>query len=567
MKRLVSMLSIAVACIGACWGAYRAMATPETVLSRWVPSGSLLYLEAKDFSLLLGAWNNSGEKRIWLKSDNYEVFSRSRLFLRLNDAGTEFSKAAGLPADTKMLNQLAGTQSALAVYDIGKLHFLYITRLPSASAMQSILWETRSKFETRSAGGATFYVRRDPESEREVAFAVAGDYLLLATREDLIAGALKLIAGGKENSIETEGWWAQSVAAAGAAGDLRLVLNLEKIVPSPYFRSYWIQQNVSEMKQYSSGICDLVRSGDEYREERVLIKKATTPGEVPKDGKGAAAVAEILRLVPAATSSFYEARANPAAADALVMLETKILAPHLGPVIAERYAPQVALGDGQTGVSSDLETRIDQPSIQQTAAVGGSTALHKLFELNPIAATLETQSSGQEKGGVFVRLHAGVVLLGESDWDESAVHAALVEFLRPSITTGQLGLQWRSAGGYGELDGLWTLAVAVRGKYLLISDQPALLTEMLANMNQKSAHKPAIYAAGFNHALEREKFTTLAGLLNQPGGGAQSGDTVDFFSGNVSSLSATLAYLSSENIVVRDAGDKVLQTATYEWDH
>ena len=97
------------------------------------------------------------------------------------------------PADTNLLRQVAGTQSAMAIFDIGKLQFLYITRLPSANSMQSALWQTRSKFETRNAGGVDFFSRRDAESEREVAFAVTGDYLILATREDLVAGALQLM--------------------------------------------------------------------------------------------------------------------------------------------------------------------------------------------------------------------------------------------------------------------------------------------------------------------------------------------------------------------------------------
>ncbi len=93
---------------------------------------------------------------------------------------------------------MAGSESALALYDIGKLQFIYITRLPSANSMQSQLWQTRAKFETRSAGGVTFYLRRDTESQREVEFAVSENYLLLATREDLMASALQLMAGSKE---------------------------------------------------------------------------------------------------------------------------------------------------------------------------------------------------------------------------------------------------------------------------------------------------------------------------------------------------------------------------------
>src|SRR5258708_35867411 len=185
------------------------------------------------------------QKASWVKSKNYEVYSRSRLFLRLQGAGQQFAAAASLPPDMNFLTQVAGTQSALAIYDIGKLEFLYITKLPSASSMQSTLWQTRTKFETRGAAGVTFYVRRDPESEREVAFAVNGEYLLLATREDLLAGALQLMAGSKDRTIEDEQRWSQSVATGSPAGDLSMVLKLDKIVIIHYLRSYWFSSTIT----------------------------------------------------------------------------------------------------------------------------------------------------------------------------------------------------------------------------------------------------------------------------------------------------------------------------------
>src|SRR5580693_50547 len=298
MKRAAILLLVSIASIGASWAAFQALIPEGRPLSRYVPAGSLLYLEAKDFSVLLVDWSASLERASWVKSKNYEVYSRSRLSLRLEGAGEQFAAAAGLPPDVNFLTQVAGTQSALALYDIGKLEFLYITKLPSASSMQSALWQTRAKFETRNAAGVTFYVRRDPESEREVAFAVSGDYLILATREDLLAGALQLLAGGKDRTIEAEQWWSQSVAAAGSVGDLRMVLNLEKIVPSPYFRSYWIQRNITDMKQYSAAVSDLFRSGKEYREERILLKKSAATNNATTDD-AAAAVADLVRLVPA----------------------------------------------------------------------------------------------------------------------------------------------------------------------------------------------------------------------------------------------------------------------------
>jgi hypothetical protein len=567
MKRAAILLLVSVASIGASWAAFQALAPEPPPLSRYVPAGSLLYLQAKDFSALLGDWNASAQKASWVNSKNYEVYSRSRLFLRLQGASQQFAAAAGLPPDMNFLTQVAGTQSAIALYDIGKLEFLYITKLPSASSTQSALWQTRAKFETRSVAGVTFYVRRDPESGREVAFAIKDEFLILATREDLLAGALQLMSGTKDRTIEAEQWWSQAVAAAGPVGDLRMVLNLEKIVPSPYFRSYWIQRNITDMKQYSAAVSDLFRSSKEYREERVLLKKSAAAGTAPT-GDAATAVADLLRLVPADAGT-YEVRAIPSAVNCLDVLETKILAPHRGPAVAQQTAPDLQLSSGETGSSSDLETRIDQAPLKTSASSDSSTPLKDLFQKARVLAVLQTQSTDRDKDGVFVRIHSGVAFLAAADWQEASVRSALVDFLRPSLTTGNLGLQWQSKSGYQELDGLWNFAVAVRGKYLLVSDDSSLLKNMLANMNQKLSQKPAVLVAGFHHARERENFVRLTRLLDRTGatprGSAGSEPYPQFLSDNLASFSATLAGVSSQTIVVRDASDRVLQTVTYEW--
>lgn len=568
MKRTLLILVVAALFMGAGRAAFQAITPQEPIPARFVPTGALLYLQAKDFLSLLGDWNSSSEKQRWVKSANYEVFSNSRLLLRLKDAGQEFSTAAGLPADMKFTNQVAGGQSVLVLYDIGKLQFLYITRLPSADATRSALWQGRAKFETRSAGGVTFFYRNDPEHDREVAFATTGDYLLLSTREDLMASALELIAGKKDRSIEADSWWAQSVASAGPAGDLRMVLNLEKIVPSPYFRSYWIQQNITDMKQYSAAISDLFRSGSEYREERILFRKnVATSNESAVAGE--ASVADLVRLVPA-DAGFYEVKANPSAEICLALLETKLLAPHLGPAPAERLAPQFQLSNGETGASSDLETRIDLPPVPVGVSTDTSGPLKELLKRTPVQAILQTQSTERDKDGVFVRMHSGVALLAESEWNDMQVRSALVEFARPSLTTSQLGVEWQNSSGTQQLNGLWTLAVAVRGKYLFVSDSPELLGVLLGGMKRKVSLAPAVFVAGFQHDRERNNFALLTRLLDRSGGGLEAFNDSDerspyFFSGNMGSLSSTLSALSSSKIVARDAGDKVTQTVTYTW--
>jgi hypothetical protein len=567
MKRTVIVLFVTVILAGIGWEAYRAVAAPPApALSKYVPAGPVVYLEARDFALLLHDWNSSPQKARWLESSSYEVFSRSRLFLRLKGAGDEFAAAAGLPPNMDFVSQVAGERSVLALYDIGKLQFLYITYLPSAKSMQTTLWQTRAKFEPRSAGGAQFYLRRDPASEREVAFAVAGDYLLLATREDLMAGALQLMSGKPDRTVESQQWWAQSTAAAGNAGDLRLVLDMEKLVPDGYFRTYWVQQNITDLSQYSAAVSDLFRSRSQYREERVLIRKKEPPPAASADGPVAAA--DLTRLVPA-DAGVYVASANPSSDACLALLETKLLAPHLGPAPASETAPQVQLTSGEQGAASDLETRIDRAPVEHPATPQSTSALKELLDRTPVLASLQVQATTSDEAGVFVRAHSAVALVAASDWNEPGVQSALTEFAQPALTASRLGMGWQQRSAYAELDGLWPLVVSVRGKYLLVSDDPALMDAMLANFDRKSNHEPAQLLAGFNHRRESASFVRLTSLLDRPSGAASGAENPEhqpqFFSENMVSLSRTLAGVSAERIEVRTAGDKVRQTVTYEW--
>jgi hypothetical protein len=566
MKRILIIVCVALACAGIGWAGYRAASPPDVPLSKFVPAGSLLYLEAEDFSSLLSEWNSSPQKKQWIKSDNYEVFSRSRLFLRLQGAGEQFAGAAGIPPDMDFFSQVAGQRSAVAIYDIGKLEFLYITYLPSAKSMQSSLFQTRAKFEPRNAGGVDFYVRRDPQSGREVAFAISGDYLLLATREDLMAGALQLMSGKQDRTIENESWWTQSTAAAGHAGDLRMVLNLQMLVPNGYFRTYWVQQNITDLSQYSAAVSDLFRSGKEYREERVLIRKKEPTQAASADSLASAT--DLSRLVPV-SAGVYVIAANPSADSCFALLETKILAPHLGPAPASQIAPQVQLTSGEQGTSTDLETRIDQAPAEAPPTTNSAAALKDLLGKNPILASLQLQSTQRDSAGVFVRIHSALVFAAASDWSEDSVHAALNEFVRLGLTAGQLGTSWQQKAGYQQLDGLWLLTVAVRGKDLMVSDDPALMESVLANVARKSDRKPLEYFAGFNHKQERDNFahfTSLVDRTNMPvNAGPGSVREPQFFSGNMASLSVTLADVSAERIEIRSDGGKVRQTVIYEW--
>jgi hypothetical protein len=557
----------------------QAPAAPSSSLAAFMPTGSLLFVESPDFAKLVHDWNKSQERQKWLESDNFQVFSRSRLFLRLQDAQRQFAVAAGAPPDMALLDSLAGGQSALAVYDIGNLEFLYITRMPSARAMQNVLWSSREKFEPRKAVDLPYYVRTEPEKNRLVAFATSGDYLLLATREDLMAGALGLLSGKSQPRLPDEIWYKSAVAAAGPIGDLRLVMNLPLLVKSPHFRSYWIERNVAELKSYSAEVADVHRSAAEVREDRVLLKTNPPAGAEPLTA-ARSDLGELIGMVPA-QQGLYLAWKDPTSDTVLNLVQQKVLMPHTGPGVASQIAPAVASTPGQAGSESDLETRIDVAPLQGTAGALGVEALKKLLNAAPLEAVLEFHSLRHAGSPAFVEPHTAILIRSSANWDSQAARDAIRVAIQDLWTTSQIGVNWvenrEGSASYYQLDGLVPLAVGVRGPILVVANSNEMLASLLGHAPLGPATSPAgaaqgqnlVYAAGFQHAAERENIVAMMRLIEMPlpranvGLADEQGREPAFFSDNLASLSQALESIESESLVVEDRGPMLVQTATY----
>lgn len=551
------------------WLAAQAPADPQGSLAEFLPAGAQLVLEARDFSELLSDWNSSAEKSRWLQSGNYRAFSRSRLFLRLSEVHSEFASGAGFRPDLDWLESVAGERSALGLYDIGNLHFLYVTELASARAVETVLWQKRADFDPRNVAGRTYYVREDEESGRVVAFASTDEYLLIATREDLAAGALAQMFEEQDAGVRGEAWFRDAVEAAPEAGELRLALNLDALVGSPYLRSYWIQNNLPELRQYRSGVVDVHRGEGEIREERVFLRRDAEQ-EQPAEPPPGDVLPRLVRLAPERIG-LYRAWAGPSRNDAAARLAV-LLAPAGDSPAPSTAAPGVQLTGGTAGSESALETRIDE---KPPANRAGSLDRAALWELLPdgLLGMLELGSARLPDQGVFAGFESAVVLLASEDWDGETARESLLTAVEDLWTTSRLGAQWveEQAGGavYHRLNGLASVAVAVQGPVLAVSNSEALLQDVLPRMGSEPSGQPATYAARFAHAAERGRFYRLMGQLDfarlSRYGAEQPAPNrpPEFFSGNVASLSRTLARVESASILSRDEGGHVKQTVRY----
>ncbi|HTW79093.1 MAG TPA: hypothetical protein VME23_06030 [Terracidiphilus sp.] len=561
------------------WAALESGITPAPQLAAWMPSGAQLYIESPDFAGLLHDWNASREKELWLKSSNYEVFSRSRLFGRLGDAQGEFAGAAGQQPDMAFLNQIAGKESALALYDIGKLEFLYITHMPNAQAMQTGLLQSRNGFETRKVGDAVFYVRApggdgnnaQSGTPRTVAFAALGDYLLLATREDLLADALALMQRQNQPSLDKDGWFADVTQAASKPGDLRMVLDLSRLVPSPYFRSYWVQQNVTDMGRYRAAISDLYRTHGEFHEERVLLPKSPEDASVEQSDLG-----RVRALVPEGVG-FYRADAAPSLEHVLEAIDTRLLSRRIADYNDRTVAPPDVAPTAPTGTEDDFETRIDAPPATVLPKGAELAGLRNLLEAAQPDTMLIVEKSVSQSDGVFVGYRTGIVLASQKPWSAGDIKAAINQALAPHLTAGTLGVEWkhpRPKQDYFALDGITSLAFAIDGQYCIISDDADLLNAM---MQRASGAKPTtgqalVMLAGFNHEAERANFVRATQLMdgaapnaNTDADGSGPGQAPQFFSRNITSLSNTFAAMQREEVSACWKNGALHQTVRYQW--
>jgi hypothetical protein len=553
MKRTLLLAALLLAAAGY---VFLQTTAPAPKLATFMPSGALLYLESPDFGRLLRDWDQSKVKADWLESEDYAVFSRSNLFTKLGEVYGQYGETAGFAPGLKGVAEIAGTDSALALYGIRDVEFLYISRVADGDLMKSELWAVRDKFEQRQAGGVSFYLRTDAASRRTVVFAFTQGLLLLATRDDLMAQSLELLAGGRPgsgvSSMASDRWYRDATAAASSnSGELRLVMNLEALVKSDYFRSYWVQRNVSTVRRYWAGVADVKRSNGDVTETRVFLR---TPEALAAGGS----VSDLAGLVPA-EAGMYRASGVEDAASVAALIVQKLIGPQTQRARDWRYAPMAESPDVHVGSEGDLETRIDEQPLPADAGIADSqSSARAMVEKGGARSVLLVQATSPA-AGTFVQMGSVIVLAGAQDWDRDSVRSAMSAAAGKLWTTSQLGAGWVSgASGVERLDGLGSLMFVSRGRLLFLSNDARLLGAVLGRSG--SASGTFTYVAGVRHLREQANFGRVMGALDF--GSAGRGPA--FFSGNIGSLSHVLAEVTEVRVTEEERGGNTVQTVVYE---
>lgn len=556
MKRYLAVVLGSLLLAGVAW--VQVAPSRQRPLAELMPAGPLLYLEAKDFNGLLREWRQSPTKAKWLASGNYSTFAQSNLFQKLAGVYDEYARGASFAPGMQEVVQIAGTESALALYDVHDMQFVYATKLAGSAMTRNALWSARAKFEAREASGKAFYLRRDSESGKIVAFSLVDNLLIVATREDLMAEALALQVGQSDPKLADERWYADAVGASSGMGDLRMVLNLNELVRDTYFRSYWVQRNVSELKPFRAEIADLDRAAGQWTERRVLLR-APDAAAVQGSVAGRAALSRLASFVPA-NAGVYRGWADLDGAQLTELIREKFLYLEANGNDERRYAP-AAPDESAAGAESDLETRIDAPPLPvDSSASTALEPLRKMLASMAVEAAMEVQSSDLPAGSDFIATPCALVIASPADWNAEAVKSAFSAALSDRVSTGGLGVQW-TAGDIAELKGLARLHIAVSGKLLFIGNNDSMTKVMAAREQGSETASDITYSAGFRHTRERANYQRIMTALWH----GDSGRAPAFFHSNLGSLSDVFGFVTSVEVQRAAKGDRVEEKVIYRF--
>jgi hypothetical protein len=493
-----------------------------------MPRGAMVYLQARDLSALMKRWMSSPVRDQYYKSSSFSAFSKSRIYIKLQDRKSDFQTALGFGLDEERLSELAGGASAISIYDIGKLEIVLVTEVSRARAIATTMFKQIPQFQERSAGGAPYYVHEVTTDggrlNQQFCFAYAGGKLIITTTEGLMIRGLANLASPGADSLMSDVMATSAQAEGFATHDLTLWLDQSRLNQNRYFTNYWIHHNAAEQQPNSlaaiqSGLIDLTFAPEGMTERRWFLLKSEDKSKPAGSSMAPEEAAGLLRFAPEG-AQLVQIHGPGAGNEALGGVISRALFGRLPddsasnpPQSSDNNGPGSTTdeGHGRTERYSSLDMRfdvdVDDEQAPRLGAQGGSPAApgprkqrepsidpEKRFAraaapvlagLSPVAYSEMTRSS-LEPGKPFARFERAVVIemKSPSTVDRGVLEGAVTSELRARfvVAGAEPKLEWQDDSGIRFV--AQTLleqgaAYSISGKYLVLASTREFARDIL----------------------------------------------------------------------------------------
>ncbi len=244
------------------------------------PRGAVLYLQIADLPALIKLWTESELKEKYLASANYNDFRNNHLGRKLASRWQEFSDSAGFAIDSEVLSSLTGNQASIALYDIGKLEFVFIAPVSDKIFAATKFALNRNNFTEETLTDNAIIYRANVEADRgrqtqELIFTQTKGRFILTTSEKLLVQTLNNINGKpSKNRLLDEPLF--KLLSDKIEPHLATVwLNQTALNDDYYFKHYWLMSDPGKLKNLRAGIFDFeMQEGKLIERRKFLLKEA-----------------------------------------------------------------------------------------------------------------------------------------------------------------------------------------------------------------------------------------------------------------------------------------------------
>lgn len=255
---------------------YSQIKSDDFVSAKDFPRDPLVYVQISDLPKVIRLWNESETAENYLQSDNFSDFQNNHLGRKLASRWDEFNTAAGFQIDAETLAQLAEKRAALALYDVGKLEFVFITPISSEFFAATKFFQNKDKFAEDTLTDGTIIYRVAVKADRgrqkqELIFTHSEGRLVVGTSEKLIAQTLENIKGKlSKNSLFDEPSF-QKLCNKTSPHTATVWLNQTALNDDYYFKRYWLMSDVKDLKNIRAGIFDIEIQDEKLIERRKFL--------------------------------------------------------------------------------------------------------------------------------------------------------------------------------------------------------------------------------------------------------------------------------------------------------
>ncbi len=530
------------------------------------PKGALVYVQIADLPKLFELWNESELKKKHEKSVNFAEFKNRHLALKILERWSEFDDAFSMPFELEALQNIGETKSALAIYDIGKLEFVFISRMSEEKILASYFFQNQTGFEENELENGEVFYQKEIEVDRgrqkqKLLFMNFKGRLIMATNEALFFRTLAVLKGKSKDGSLADEFEFKTLAEKTETHLANVWVNQAKLNNDWYFRHYWLMNNFEELKEIRAGMFGFELRENQIIERRIFLKNSEkNPATISAEN-----IASVRKIIPADVP-FYKIESVKKDSTEELIRKT-LLDSYAIPNFAEKRPTDFYFeerykyyDENYTYLGEDFDTQIDDEEEAEIADENEqntwrSSIEAKLLEefhsvinrANPKATVYLVNPQGLENP-LFLKVQKALIfsVQTKANLDKTVLEQAVGNLLKNRLTTANsaAGFEWKTVEKQGKtwreistpfLD--WNFSYALKDNQIIFANDADLLLRILKNAaeNLEFENKKNLSELTAVNFSQREKvFDDVMQNLTKKKSSTEA--EYDFFTNNIGSL-------------------------------